>query len=200
MKKLFSILMLLAVVMAVYPIESAAQSKSAKSRAKELKKQHWEYVGSGTLEKALTICEEKKEQGYEEYVGEGESAKKASIAKKKAKEDVMQQIADSGKQIIKGRVTSMASEIDEEETDNLVAGYERLVIRELEKLVSSPIVTLKREKANGGIMYQLIYLVNNNSIKKAQKKAMEEAIEQANLSAKFGDSVSNFIKDGFNAK
>lgn len=202
MKKLVSLVMMLVMMLAITPLESQAQAsknsiKAAKTRAKELKKAGWEIVSGTTIEQALIDFNNKTAQDYEAVIGEGNDADKPSTAKLKARQDAATQIAETGKSVIKGRITSKIDDIDGEEVDNIVSGFERIMLKELEDVFPNPSFMLRKMKKNGRYDYQAFYAIPNKLIQQAQRKAIEAAIEEAGLAQKYGNSISDFINEGF---
>lgn len=202
MNKLFSMVMMLAMVLAITPMDAQAQAskgdvKAAKTRAKDLKKQKWEYVGGSTLENDLIKLANKENQGYETVIGEGNNCKTPSVAKLKAAQDAAIQLAQTGKSIIKGRIASKIDDINGEEADNIASGFERLMVKELEGVFTTPAITLRRTNSEGKTDYQCYYSVPSSIIQNARKKALEGAIEEAGLSRQYANSISDFINDGF---
>ena len=204
MKRLISLAMLIAMVCAIAPVQTYGQAakadvKAAKSKAKDLKKQRWETEGATSLENGLVKIAQKEAAGYTLLIGTSYGSQKANVAKTKARNNAINEFAEYGKSIVKARINTKVDDIDGEEADNLVTGYERMVVRELDNLIPIPSLILRRDN-NGSYDYQCYYMINEQALRKAQKKAVEEAIEQSGLAAKYGNSISDFINSGFNEK
>lgn len=202
MKKLISILTMLLIVFGSVSVEGANKNdvKAAKQKAKELKGKGWETEGATTIENGMIRIAEKEAEGYDLLVGTAYGSQKANVAKTKARNNAINEFAEYGKSIVKARINTKVDDIDGEEVDNLVSGYERMVVRELDEIMPVPTLILKRETQGGRFDYQCYYLINSNALRKAQKKALEEAIENSGMAAKYGDSISDFINSGFNEK
>lgn len=204
MKKLISLAMLIAMVCAIAPVQTYGQVeksdiKAAKSQAKDLKKKGWEAEGGTTIENGLIKIAKKEAAGYTLLTGTSYGSQKANVGKTKARNNAINEFAEYGKSIVKARINTKVDDIDGEEVDNIVTGYERMVVRELDEILPMPSLVLRRDK-NGSYDYQCYYMINEQALRKAQKKAVEEAIEQSGLAAKYGNSISDFINSGFNEK
>lgn len=204
MKKLISLAMLIAMTFAIVPAESYGQAakadvKAAKSQAKKLEKQGWQTEGATSLENGLVKIAQKEAAGFTLLLGTSYGSQKSNVAKTKARNNAINEFAEYGKSIVKARINTKVDDIDSEEVDNLVSGYERMLVRELDNLIPLPSLILRRDN-NGSVDYQCYYMINEQALRKAQKKAVEEAIEQSGLAAKYGDSISDFVNSGFNEK
>ncbi len=204
MKKIISLFMMLAMTFIAAPMEIYGQAtksdiKAAKSKAKDLKKKGWETEGATSLENGLIKIAEKEAAGYTPLIGTALGSKKANVAKSKARNNAINEFAEYGKSIIKARINTKVDDIDGEEVDNLVSGYERMVVRELDNIIPLPSLILRRE-TNGGYDYQCYYMINEQTLRKTQRKVIEQAMEEAGLAARYGDSISDFINAGFNEK
>ena len=200
MKKLF----VLATIMLslVCSTETFAQSKkelkNVKIRAKELTKEGWKVEGVGTLESELVKIESKRGNA-EILVGSAYGNKKISLAKAKARNNAINEYAEYAKSIVKGRINSGLSDLNGEETDNIVSGFERMVIRELDGEINIPALVLIR--SNGATNdCQCFYVIDSDAAEKARIKAMNQAIEEAGVAHKYGNEISKFVNEGFHAE
>lgn len=202
MKKIISILTLLIIVTGSNFGFAANKDdiKAAKQQAKELKKKGWEAEGATTIANGMVKIAEMQATGFELLVGSSYGSGKPNIAKTKARNNAINEFAEYGKSIVRARINTKVDDINGEEVDNIVSGYERMVIRELDEIMPLPTLILKREAQNGKYDYQCYYLINTSTIHKVQKKAIENAIEDSGMAAKYGDSISDFVNAGFNEK
>jgi len=172
--------------------------KVAKSQAKQLTKDGWKLLESGTLEAVLkTHCLKKKTADVEEIVGTANKMRSINLGKTTARNNAMNEYAESAKSMIRGRITTDLRDIDENQVENLVSGYERLVLKEINGEVKSS-YTLYRENKDGKYDVRGYFLVDLESASKARKRAMELALEESELAHKYGNEISNFIDEGFN--
>lgn len=169
--------------------------KSAKLRSKELVKEGWKVEGASTLSVALARIESQKE-GKELLIGSSYDTKKLNLAKAKARNNAINEYAEYGKSTVKGRINTQLSDISEEEADDLVEAFERMVARELEGEISVPALVLYRER-NGSYDVQCFYLIDEARAAKVRANAMKKAIEEAKIAQDFGKKVSDFVNEGF---
>lgn len=206
MKKVFSMMLVaISIVLASsYPVSVNAAPKddikAAKQQAKDLKKQGWIVEGATTLENGLVKIAEQENAGYKPLIGTSLGSQKPNVAKTKARNNAINEFAEYGKSIVKARINTKVDDVDEEEVDNIVSGYERMAIREINEIIPVPSLVLRRETKDGKYDYMCYYLIDSKSLLKAQKKALEDAIENSGLAAKYGDSISDFVNSGFNEK
>lgn len=203
MKKVLSVIMLAVALLASPSIVAQSLSKSdikaAKSQAKQLKKEGWMPEGTTTIENAFVKMEEKRAEGADILPGVSYGSKKANVAKTKARNNAINEYAEYGKSIVKARINTKVDDIDGEEVDNIVSGYERMVVRELDGIITVPFLVLKRER-DGKFDYQCYYVINANALERMRRKVLDQAIEDAGLAAKYGDEISNFVNAGFDEK
>ncbi|MDE6007636.1 MAG: hypothetical protein K2G90_00320 [Muribaculaceae bacterium] len=202
MKKTVSIITLLFILLGSVTSMAATKSdvKAAKQKAKELKGEGWKTEGATTIENGMIKIAEMQADGYDLLVGTSYGSQKPNVAKTKARNNAINEFAEYGKSIVKARIDTKVDDIDETEVDNLVSGYERMAIRELDDLMPIPTLVLRRETANGKFDYQCYYLIDSNTLRKAQKNALDKALENAGMAAQYAGSISDFVNEGFNEK
>lgn len=177
----------------------AQKKKDVKIRAKELVKEGWKVEGTGTLQTAIARIESQR-GAKEVLIGSNYGSKKLNVAKAKARNNAINEYAEYGKSMVKGRINTELSDISEEEADNLVEGFERMVVRELEGEISVPELILYRGES-GNYDVQCFYLIDEARAAKIRANAMKKAVEEANIAHEYGNKISNFVKEGFdNAK
>lgn len=194
MKKMFTLIAIMLSVVCIANAQTKQQSKLAKQRAKELTKQGWEATGAAGLEAGLlkVIMAE-----GDEFQGEGSSDKSFNLAKAKARNNMINEYADYSKTIIKGRVTTEMSDVNEQEAETYIAAYERLVVEELSGVFSAPLLTLKKQQ---GKLYdaRCYYVVKPESVRNAIKEALTKAEEQTEIVQGIGTKISSWIDEGLN--
>ena len=177
----------------------AQSKKDFKTRAKQLVKEGWKVEGTTTIQVAIARIESQR-GSKEVLIGSSYGSKKLNVGKAKARNNAINEYAEYGKSMVKGRINTELSDINEEEVDNLVEGFERMVVRELEGEISVPELVLYREK-DGNYDVQCHYLVDETRAARVRANAMKQALEEADLAHKYGNKISNFVKEGFdNAK
>lgn len=203
MKRVFRIAMIAVSVLAIFAGQGMAASKSdtksAKQQAKALVKEGWKPEGITTIENAMIKLSALEADGATTLVGSSYGSQKPNVAKTKARNDAMNQFAEDGKAIIRARINTDVSDINEVETDNIISGYERIVMRELNQSLGTPKLTLIRDN-NGRFDSRVFYSINSNALANLQKKALEEALDNSDTASKYGDKISNFVNSAFNDK
>ncbi len=202
MKKILSLLMCSLLFSGIVCAQSKQEIKSiekvAKAQAKQLTKEGWKLLESGTLEAVLKAHLLKQKTGdVEEIVGTANKMRSINLGKTTARNNAMNEYAESAKSMIRGRITTDLRDIDENQVENLVSGYERLVLKEINGEVKSA-YTLYKENKDGKYDVRGYFLVDLESASKARKRAMELALEESELAHKYGNEISNFIDEGFN--
>ncbi|MDE6339747.1 MAG: hypothetical protein K2K97_08185, partial [Muribaculaceae bacterium] len=146
MKRIISFALMMISLMCVSSFSLSASLKDdikgAKSQAKDLKKEGWKVEGSTSIENGLIKIAEKKAEGFEEIVRRSEGSQKQNVAKTKARNNAINEFAEYGKSIVKARINTKVDDVNEEEVDNIVSGYERMVIKELDDILPKPSLIL----------------------------------------------------------
>lgn len=187
----------LSVVCAQSKKEVKAAQKQAKAEAKALTKQGWILLESGTLEANLANQALKKANGLEEIVGTAENMRSTNLGKTVARNNALNEYAELQRSMLRARIVSEISAVNEDQVENLVAGYERLVAEEIKGEVR-PSFTIYRNNKDGSVNVRSYFLVDQESAHKVRKRALELAMEESELRAKYGETISNFIDEGFN--
>lgn len=172
--------------------------KIAKTQAKQLSKEGWKLLESGTLESVLKAHALKKKSGdVEEIVGTANRMRSINLGKTTARNNAMNEYAESAKSMIRGRIATDLRDIDENQVENLVSGYERMVLKEINGELKSA-YTLYKENKDGKYDLRGYFLVDQEAASKARKRAMQLALEESELAHEYGNEISNFIDEGFN--
>lgn len=209
MKKLFSILMALCLIVPMYAdvqqsVNKAllkAQQKEQKQKIKEYKKGGWEIIGSRTMEVALlkhySKLAELGDNGVE-FHGISSATKSKNLGEQMALNNATIQYAQKAGSTVKGRVVSDmfgdGSGDGEGEFEKFYAAYERLVEQKV-KNVMTPSYSIVRQNADGTYEIQSFFIVDENKAKSARQAAVEGAIKDSELASKYADTVKGFIND-----
>jgi len=169
--------------------------KEAKTAAKQLTKDGYKLLELGDLQTQMEKYLAKTNSGAKQIIGTAESCITVNLGKVTALNNALNEYASLEGGIVKGRITSDAANIDGDQRDNIVAAYERLLVKELKGEVQTQI-TLVKER-NGKFDVRLYCLVDTDSAHKARKKAMEQAMEEQKMIQEYGSQVSNWIDEGF---
>lgn len=208
MKKLFAILVAMALVMPAAMAQnnkalSKALKKEYKTKMKEYSKEGWKVFGTTrsldvVLLKHYDKLNELGENGYE-VVGVASKFKSENVGHQTAVNNACNLYAQQAGSHVKGRIVSdMATDGDNtaSEFDHFYAAYERLVEKEIKgELVES--FSIIRNLGNGEKQMQTYFIVNEDAATKARIRAYENALKESEAAQKYATKVSEFIKEGF---
>ncbi len=174
--------------------------KSAKTEAqaavRTIKKQKFQMVELGDLQKRMEQYFVKVNSGNTQVVGMSEGCTTANLAKLTALNNAIAEYSSNAGGTVRGRITSDASTMTENQIDAIVAAYERIIYKELKgELV--PYITLLRSKNKDGYDARVYCIVDVESAHNARMKAMELALEESKLAEKYGSQISDWIDEGF---
>lgn len=200
MKKFISIL--IATVVAVSPVlaqtkqDIKAAKKEAKIAAKTLLNQGYRLLELGDLQTQLENFLLKAKSGQKQVVGTAEGCMSLNLAKTAALNNAINEYATMSGGMVKGRIASNSSSINGQQVDDIVAAYERLVLKEIKGEIQSCITLVKETKKKYDV--RVYCLVDLDAAHAARMKAMSLALEELELSQKYGTEISNWIDEGFN--
>ena len=204
MKKL--LFMVVAALVAVTPLYAQSNkelrqiSKDAKVAAKEAEKEGYKMLEPGNLESEIAKHLTKTEiSGAEAFgiVGTANGKKSVNMAKSQARNNVLNEHAESARSLVQGRVTSDMQDISGEQAENFVAAYERLVCAELSGEVRVSYTLVRHNKKENNYDVKLVCYVDYEAAHKAHLNALNRAAEQQQLAQKYGSNISNWIQEGF---
>lgn len=204
MKKILMLLMALCLIapttmaQSLTPKQEKLCNKNAKDRAKELKKQGFEIMGTLPLQDALYKHFAKMELGATEQIGNGHS-KSMNNGRQMCLTNAMSEYASKAASQIKGRSVTDAygNEVDTEndpEFARFYAAYERLTQKEIKGELQESF-TLVRKNADGSSDFRMFFLVDENKALSRRQKAMKDAIEESNFAQNYAKQVSEFINE-----
>lgn len=207
MKKLLSLLMALCMIVPMYAdVQTSmekkllkAQQKEASNKQKEYKKGGWEIMGSRTMEVALlkhySKLSELGEDGLE-FSGISSATKSKNLGEQMALNAATLKYAQKAGSTVKGRVVSDmfadGSGDPDAEFEKFYAAYERLVEQKV-KGVMTPSYSVVRQNSDGTYEIQSFFIVDETKAKSARQAAIEGAIKESELAAKYADTVKGFI-------
>ena len=103
-------------------------SKDAKVAAKEAEKEGYKMLEPGNLESEIAKHLTRRASGEVfEIVNSVNGKKSVNMAKSQARNNALNEHAESARSLVQGRVTSDMQDISGEQAENIVAAYERLV-------------------------------------------------------------------------
>ena len=170
-------------------------NKTAKQLAKKNTREGWNLVESTTMEGAVKDLLMRKAAGGQEIVGTAYGKRDMVVARTSARNAAINEYAEYSKSIVRARLNTDIQDLGENEVNNLVAGYERLVLKEIDgELV--PVYSVYREKG-GRIDVKSYFIVDVEAASAARKRALKIAAEEAELAHRYGDEISEFVNSGF---
>ena len=204
MKKIIMILMALCLIaptamsQALTPKQEKLCNKNAKDRAKQLKKDGYEIMGSLPLQDALYKHFAKMELGSTEQMGNGHS-KSMNNGRQMCLTAAMSEYASKASSQIKGRSVTDAygNEIDTEndpEFARFYAAYERLTQKEIKGELQESFTIIKKNP-DGSTDFRMYFLVDEDKAKARRQKALRDAAEETNLAQNYAKQVSEFVNE-----
>lgn len=205
MKKIIMILMALCLIApaamaqnALTPKQEKLCNKNAKDRAKQLKKQGYEVMGSLPLQDALYKHYAKLEMGAGEQLGTGHSKSKNN-GRQMCLTFAMSEYASKAVSQIKGRsVTDQyGNEIDTEndpEFSRFYAAYERLTQKEIKGELQESFTVMK-QNPDGSYDFNMYFTVDEGKALARRQKAMKDAAAESGLAQDYARQVSEFVNE-----
>lgn len=210
MKKIITILLMLAMVMPMAVAQNKllekAQKKEYKAKIKEFKKEGRKLYGSSrTIEVALLTHYDKLRQlgenGYE-VMGEASSFKSKNVGKQMSINNACNIYSRNAGSHVKGRVVSdLAGDVNntDAEFEHFYAAYETLVEKEIKGEMQESFSVIKDNK-DGTYSMQTFFIINEDAAVKARIRAMENAMKESEAAQKYAKKVSDFVREGFEAE
>ena len=210
MKKIITILLMLAMVMPMAVAQNKllekAQKKEYKAKIKEFKKEGWKLYGSSrTIEVALLTHYDKLRQlgenGYE-VMGEASSFKSKNVGKQMSINNACNIYSRNAGSHVKGRVVSdLAGDVNntDAEFEHFYAAYETLVEKEIKGEMQESFSVIKDNK-DGTYSMQTFFIINEDAAVKARIRAMENAMKESEAAQKYAKKVCDFVREGFEAE
>lgn len=180
-----------------YAQTSKQTKKVIKTNAKQFAKEGWSLDGTGTFASVLTAHYAQMESGDAyELVGNATDKKSINLAKSVARNNAINEYAEYARSMVRARINTDLKDLNEEQRENFVAGYERVVLKELNGAIK-PSFNLYRRNSNGMYEMRAFFLINEKAAAEMNKKALAEAAEEMGVARKYADEVSAFVNDGF---
>ncbi len=176
--------------------------KEIKKSVKAAEKEGW--ISERRLTSLLsefTKHESKISENTIELIGNANNQKTQAMAKSRAHTNVYNEYASTKGGSIKARIVSEMKDIEEQQADNFVAAFERALVVEIKEHIK-PSFCIFKQLPNGNWDAVTYHLLDVEVAKKAEKTAMEKAIEEATKNAvdmkKYANELSEFIEEGLN--
>ena len=183
-----------------------ALKKEKSNKMKEYKKGKWELFGSSrTLEVALLKHYNMLEadgEDTQEIVGTATHFKSKNVGKQMAVNNACIAYANMAGSSLKGRVVSDMSGDGSDATgefDHFYAAYERLVQKEIKNEMKES-YTVIRSNNDGTYELMLFFIVSESAATKARIRAMENALKESEAAQKHAETISKFVKEGFESE
>lgn len=175
--------------------EARAARKEARAAARQLRRDGYRTVELGAVDTRLEQYFLKTGAGCRQVVGTADGCVSLNLAKLTALSNAANEYAILEGGDVRGRIVSSASSLSGEQTDNLVASFERLVEKEIRgELI--PYVTCYRTRG-GAYDVRTFCIVDVDAAYRARRHAMEVALEETALAERYGTLVSDWIDEGF---
>lgn len=177
-----------------------AQQKEVKAKMKEYQKNGYQIMGSRTMEVALNKHYAKlNELGDNGIVFDGTSTrtKSKNLGEQMALNNATLKYAQKAGSTVKGRVVSdMFGDGTEGdgEFEKFYAAYERLVEQKVKNALI-PSYSIIKSNSDGTYEIQSFFIVNESQAAKARQSALENALAETELGAKYGDRIREFVND-----
>lgn len=199
MKKV--LVMAIVSLIAVSPVmaQTKQEIKSAKKEsmitAKKLKNEGYRLLELGDMQLQLQNYLTKARSGCRQIVGTAESCRTINLGKTTALNNAINEYATMSGGTVKGRITSNTSNINGTQVDDIIAAYERLILKEIKGEIQTCVTLIKENKKNFDI--KVYCLVDYDAAHTARMKAMSLALEELKLSQEYGSNISDWINEGF---
>lgn len=206
MKKIFTAVMICAFAMTNVTVSAQSAAKQLKSerkaveaRVKELSAQGWQSLQSDGLATLISEHNAKKRNNPNLYEisGTANQVSTTNLGKAESRNNAINEYAEYCGGMLRARINSDLKDINGEQADNMVSGYERILAQKLEGEVR-PSYYIYKEAGNGEYDVRGFFLIDEARVEKKQKEAIKEAANEAKIAYDYGQGISEFIKQGFN--
>ena len=205
MKKILTLIMALCFLAPAYAqnydkMIQKAQQKELKEKMKEYKKKGYEIMGSRTMEVALAKHYSKlNELGDNATVFDGISTrtKSKNLGEQMALNNATIKYAQKAGSTVKGRVVSDLygdGTSAEDEFEKFYAAYERLIEQKVKNALI-PSSSIIKDNGDGTYEIQSFFIVDESKARIAREQALEGALKDTELAAKYGEKLHDFIND-----
>ena len=144
------------------------------------------------------------EEGNQELTIITENCPTLNLCAQKSLIDAQTRYATLASNFIKGRIDTEGG-LDAANPDNTAAvrdrfyaAYEGLVKKNVSNVLTKSLVVGKKDAS--GYYYEAYYLINEEKARNARQKALDaakQALEETEQNIKWGETIGDFINDGF---
>ncbi|MDE6257445.1 MAG: hypothetical protein K2M53_03570 [Muribaculaceae bacterium] len=205
MKKLVSFITLCLIIIsgsAVYGQSIGKQLKNEKkaieARVKEIQKEGWKDMGNDGLaiEISRHFAKKSANPNLLELAGDSKPSTTKNLGKAAIITAVINEYAQYCGGMVKGRITSDLRDVNEEQADNMVAAYERILVKELKNEIKPSYFLVKETSGPKPYIVRGIFLVDEDAVERASQRALKEAAEDAGIAYDYANKISDFINEG----
>ena len=175
--------------------DSAKAGKEAAVAAKTLKREGFKMVGLGDMQASLQQYIIKARGGCVEVVGTSEGCMSSNLAQLTAVNNAANMYAVNAGGAVRGRIVSTASSLTGKQVDEVVASFERLVLKDIHGELVPYVVVVKEKK--GTYAARAYCLVDPQPSLRVRKLAIEAALEEQAMAEEYGSLISDWIDEGF---
>ena len=195
------VLIAVALLLAAAPLggqtrsDERAARKEAAAAAKTLRREGFKPVELGDVRSRLENYFLKVGAGCAQVVGIADNCLSTNLAQVTALSNAATQYALQSGGEVRGRILSSTTSLTGQQVDNIVSSFERLVAKNIRgELV--PYITAVRER-RGRITARVYCIVDQDTASRLRRQALEKALEEQTLAARYGSMVSDWIDEGF---
>lgn len=177
---------------------SKASKKIVKTNTKQLTKEKWILDGTGTINGKLTSHYLALDSGTAvEFTGTANDKRSLNLGKAIARNNAINEYVETTRSMVRARINTDITDINDEQRENFAAGYERLVVKELDGDIK-PSFYIYRRNSDGTYEVRGFFIVDETKAAAASKRALAAAAEEVGLAIEYADKVSGFVNDGIN--
>lgn len=198
MKKIAIMMLMAFVAMGPIAAQSSKDIKAAKKEAKvsvkQLKKEGFKMLELGDMQMQLQDYLVRAKSGCKQVVGTADDCMSINLGKTTALNNAINEYATLSGGVVKGRITTNTSSISGQQVDDIVAAYERLVLKEIKGEIQTCVTLVRENKKTYDV--RVYCLVDHDAAHAAKMKAMQLALEELNLAQQYGSAISDWIDEG----
>ena len=174
--------------------------KEAKVLAKNLKKEGYTNLEMGLMEGVIeryltkTLIAKEGQAPKKGLVGVAFGYKTLNLAKQTALNNAINEYASQCSSVVKARIVSELSSIPEAQVDNMVGGFERILMHSLKGELQLE-VTMYREKRKQ-FDVRAYCIIDFEAARRSTQEAMKQALEEQELYQEYGSKISSWINEG----
>lgn len=171
--------------------------KEARVSYKTARKEGWQLLGSGSMQKAFYDHEyDKQTRELMELTNISEDKVSVNLAKTIVDNATINEYARRARAAVRGKAVSELRDINDSQVDNFVEGYERLLVAEVGAELR-PTITLYRKTKEDKYDVKRLYLIDFDEAYNANLRALKRAVEESEWATKYADRITQWINESF---